>query len=328
MKRTDRGFTRRGFGIHRRSNAAIVIITSPVWVGQFGSMPARRSGNQCHPGSNCPPRLKSCAGLGETHKEVRPHFQRRGCPDDSIFFQGTRYPRIAAPESPRQPPPATVFVARMAIRSNLERLPAESGRRLIEMYLAYQPRGSFQGLPPFKDEVCVKWVREMLATGVHVVAIDQRACLIGHTGLFPINPQKCEMLVVVCPDYQNLGIGTQLVRSCIELAGELGFERIWLPVGTPRTSVPGTYIASAASSTPRRIRAASWIWFAACGRPGRPIPWCRLSRRPFSNARRLRLRHSAASEESCLNCDRGMIFRCAQNDGAATLRMTALLRLE
>jgi RimJ/RimL family protein N-acetyltransferase len=70
----------------------------------------------------------------------------------------------------------------------------------------------------------------MLATGVHVVAIDQRACLIGHTGLFPINPQKCEMLVVVCPDYQNSGIGTQLVRSCIELAGELGFERIWLPV--------------------------------------------------------------------------------------------------
>ena len=98
------------------------------------------------------------------------------------------------------------------------------------MYLAFQPRGSFQGLPPIKDEVCVKWVREMLATGVHIVAIDRPAGLVGHTGLFPVNRQKCEMLVVVCPDYQNLGIGTELVRSCVALAGELGFERIWLPV--------------------------------------------------------------------------------------------------
>jgi RimJ/RimL family protein N-acetyltransferase len=112
----------------------------------------------------------------------------------------------------------------------LRRLPAEGGQQLIEMYLAFQPRGSFQGLPPIKDQVCIKWVREMLATGVHVVAIDGPAGFIGHTALFPVNQQKCEMLVVVCPNYQNLGIGTELVRSCIALSEELGFERIWLPV--------------------------------------------------------------------------------------------------
>ncbi len=38
------------------------------------------------------------------------------------------------------------------------------------------------------------------------------------------------MLVVVCPGYQNVGIGTELVRSCIDLAAELGFQQIWLPV--------------------------------------------------------------------------------------------------
>ena len=54
--------------------------------------------------------------------------------------------------------------------------------------------------------------------------------IVGHAALFPINDKKCEMLVVVCPGFQNLGIGTELVRSCIELADELGFERIWLPV--------------------------------------------------------------------------------------------------
>ena len=54
--------------------------------------------------------------------------------------------------------------------------------------------------------------------------------IVGHAALFPVNDKKCEMLVVVCPGFQNLGIGTELVRSCIDLAAELGFERIWLPV--------------------------------------------------------------------------------------------------
>ncbi len=38
------------------------------------------------------------------------------------------------------------------------------------------------------------------------------------------------MLVVVCPGFQNVGIGTELVRSCVDLAAQLGFEQIWLPV--------------------------------------------------------------------------------------------------
>ena len=148
-------------------------------------------------------------------------------------------------ESPRGRLPRR-FLSKNGGSIGLERLPAEGGARLIEMYLAFQPRGSFQGLPPLKDAVCVKWVREMLATGIHAVAtgrttgtdpssptpqsVPPPAGLVGHAGLFPINPQKCEMLVVVCPSYQNLGIGTELVRSCVDLAGELGFERIWLPV--------------------------------------------------------------------------------------------------
>ncbi len=112
----------------------------------------------------------------------------------------------------------------------LHRLADDAGQRLIDMYLAFRPRNSFQGLPPLKDEVCVRWVRDMLLTGVHVVAQPDETELVGHVALFPINPTKCEMLVVVCPGSQNLGIGTELVRSCMELAGELDFRRIWLPV--------------------------------------------------------------------------------------------------
>jgi RimJ/RimL family protein N-acetyltransferase len=162
------------------------------------------------------------------------------------------------------------FAGKTGLLVELQRLPEDAGQRLIEMYLAFQPRNSFQGLPPIKDEVCVRWVREMLATGIHVVAQrgagpwpaatnagetpalrqttpalrqttpalrqttpalrQTTATIIGHCALFPVNDKKCEMLVVVCPGFQDLGIGTQLVRSSIALADELGFERIWLPV--------------------------------------------------------------------------------------------------
>jgi len=145
------------------------------------------------------------------------------------------------------------FAGKNGLPIELHRLPDDAGQCLIEMYLAFQPRNSFQGLPPIKDEVCVRWVREMLATGIHVIATaagkqgtvpifvpakmglspsphEGTPPLVGHAALFPVNDKKCEMLVVVCPGFQNLGIGTELVRSCIELADELGFERIWLPV--------------------------------------------------------------------------------------------------
>jgi diamine N-acetyltransferase len=123
------------------------------------------------------------------------------------------------------------FWAKNGTPLELSRLPSDAGQRLIDMYLAFQPRNSFQGLPPIRDEVCIKWVREMLETGVHVTAAaEQDAPIMGHAALFPVNPKTCEMLVVVCPGFQNQGIGTELVQSCIDLADELGFERIWLPV--------------------------------------------------------------------------------------------------
>ena len=122
------------------------------------------------------------------------------------------------------------FVSKNGLRCELQLLPAAAGQRLVDTYLGFRPRNCFQGLPPLKDAVCVKWVQDMLRTGVNVIAHCDPHGIVGHTALFPINRRKCEMLVVVCPGFQNVGIGTELVRSCIELAAEWGFERIWLPV--------------------------------------------------------------------------------------------------
>ncbi len=122
------------------------------------------------------------------------------------------------------------FPAKNRQSMRLQMLEASEHRQFVEAYLAFQPRNSFQGLPPLKDEVCEKWAREMIATGVNLVAVSSAAGIVGHSALFPIDDRKCEMLVVVWPRFQNIGIGTELTRGCVQLASELGFEQMWLPV--------------------------------------------------------------------------------------------------
>ncbi|NUQ62081.1 MAG: GNAT family N-acetyltransferase [Pirellulales bacterium] len=122
----------------------------------------------------------------------------------------------------------------------LELLEPHDADQLTAMYLAYQPRNSFQGLPPIRDEVCIRWVQDMLAAGVHIVARSQGSEILGHCALFPINREKCEILVVVDPAHQNIGIGTELTRSVVRLGCELGFETIWLPVAA--TNLRARYV--------------------------------------------------------------------------------------
>lgn len=123
--------------------------------------------------------------------------------------------------------PRTI-VARDGSEVELDLLPDNADERLVEMYLAFQPRDSFQGLPPIRDSVCTDWVRTMLRTGINVAA-RRGGDIVGHTALFRVSSRKCEILVAVCPAFQNMGIGTELVRTSIDLAYELGFERVWLP---------------------------------------------------------------------------------------------------
>ncbi len=106
----------------------------------------------------------------------------------------------------------------------------DRGDALSAMYLAYEPRNAFWGLPPIRDDACRRWVRGMIATGLNLVALSMDAGVVGHAALFPMGDEACEMLVVVSPPFQNRGIGTQLARCAVQLAHEVGFGRIWLSV--------------------------------------------------------------------------------------------------
>ena len=101
---------------------------------------------------------------------------------------------------------------------------------LIGMYLAYQPKDSFEGLPPMKDAACLKWVQGMIHDAVNLIALSSAGNIVGHAAIFPIDQQRCELLMVVSPQFQNIGIGTELARSSLDFARELGFVQAWLSV--------------------------------------------------------------------------------------------------
>lgn len=122
------------------------------------------------------------------------------------------------------------FINRKGEAILIHMLDEKLSQRLIDMYLAYQPRNSFQGLPPLKDEMCVKWVQHMIGNGLNVLALSFERGVVGHVALFPFDNVACELFVVVAQDYQNTGIGTELTRSGVQLSYEVGFEKIWLDV--------------------------------------------------------------------------------------------------
>ena len=126
-----------------------------------------------------------------------------------------------------------------AILANL--LDDKFSQRLVDMYLAFEPRNSFQGLPPISDAACVSWVRHMIDTGINLIALSFEAGLVGHSALFPVNDRVCELLAVVSPPFQNIGIGTELTRCAIQLAHELGYETIELSVEVTNSRAQHVY---------------------------------------------------------------------------------------
>ena len=122
------------------------------------------------------------------------------------------------------------FINREGDAILIKTLGEKEQQQLISMYLAYEPRNSFSGLPPTTDEACVQWVEGMVAAGTNLVALSFDKGVVGHAALFPMDEETCEMLVVVSQKQQKLGIGGELTRCSIQLAHELGFQAIRLNV--------------------------------------------------------------------------------------------------
>lgn len=106
----------------------------------------------------------------------------------------------------------------------------EDHARLLKMYQDFEPKESYQGLPPADPERLAEWVHSMLDNGFNIVGIsfDQKA--ICHGAIFNIDGCRSDFILAVSPPYQNAGIGIQLTRIVKKVSQEIGYRNIWLCV--------------------------------------------------------------------------------------------------
>jgi RimJ/RimL family protein N-acetyltransferase len=102
--------------------------------------------------------------------------------------------------------------------------------QIVEMYWHFEPKDSYQGIPPRTREKTTEWVQVILRDNMNLMARCGNQ-IIGHASLLQIRENDlCEYLIFVHQDYQNRGIGTKLTEAAKRCAADQGYQRIWLSV--------------------------------------------------------------------------------------------------
>jgi CBS domain-containing protein/ribosomal protein S18 acetylase RimI-like enzyme len=102
--------------------------------------------------------------------------------------------------------------------------------RVLQMYRDFEPKESYQGLPPASPERLEAWVADMLATGFNIVGLSLEQEPVCHGAIFGVDAERCDFVIAVAPSRQGAGIGVQLTRLVKKAAQALGFTKIWLCV--------------------------------------------------------------------------------------------------
>jgi GNAT superfamily N-acetyltransferase len=101
---------------------------------------------------------------------------------------------------------------------------------LVEMYRAFDPEDRAQGIPPMGESRIRSWLEELLIEEyINVIGWHEEDA-IGHAMLVPDRQGAFELAIFVLREYQNAGIGTQLIQGLLGAGREEGVEHVWLTV--------------------------------------------------------------------------------------------------
>ena len=104
--------------------------------------------------------------------------------------------------------------------------------RLRAMYLEFEPKGVFQGLPPETDRHLDEWLHEIDGPGVLNFVVDTGERIVGHAMLCPA-PDKpaAELAIFLHQDWRGFGAGKALLLGALNYGcQQLECDRVWLSV--------------------------------------------------------------------------------------------------
>lgn len=101
---------------------------------------------------------------------------------------------------------------------------------LVEMYLDFDPEDRAQGIPPTDEKGIRRWLDDLLIEEcVNVVAWHDEDP-VGHAMLVPDRHDASELAIFVLREYQEAGIGTELIEGLLGAGRADGLDKVWLTV--------------------------------------------------------------------------------------------------
>lgn len=102
---------------------------------------------------------------------------------------------------------------------------------LVGMYADLDGHSRTMGLPPATVPNIEDWLERLLEMGWNLVALDGDR-IAGHVAVVPAESADPEFVVFVHQDYQNRGVGSELVAQLVAHADDRGHSELTLEVST------------------------------------------------------------------------------------------------
>ena len=115
----------------------------------------------------------------------------------------------------------------------------EDREKLIEMYETFDPDYRCLGLPPISRRAIENWIDYLAEYGFAIVA-EKDGRIVGHLVIVPTEDNKVDLTIFVHQDYQNRGIGQEMMKLIIDYCKKVGFEGIMLV--TERTNARAIHV--------------------------------------------------------------------------------------
>ncbi|MGB7623557.1 MAG: GNAT family N-acetyltransferase [Terriglobia bacterium] len=121
------------------------------------------------------------------------------------------------------------FTDKTGARASVRSFRPQDMKALQEMYFQFEPKQITQRMPPRTEEQTSRWIHCLTHDGENFVAMVGRH-LVGHIVLCNLQDGRAELAIFVHQDFQNRGIGTQLIHLAKRAAVAAGYRQIWISV--------------------------------------------------------------------------------------------------
>lgn len=98
---------------------------------------------------------------------------------------------------------------------------------LIEMYVNYDPEYRCLGLPPLTRGGIETWIDYLGKNGFAIIA-EKNGKIVGHLVIVPDERNRVDLTIFIHQDYQDRGLGQEMMKLIIDYCRKAGFDGITL----------------------------------------------------------------------------------------------------